>query len=111
MVSGKLPPGKFSPEKFPPIKLPLVNLPQKIPTQKISTWNIPTHIFKYSCQNFLNFCFFILSLLSLILLKRLITFVVLCFKSTEARLFAVYQKNLACRPKWLHTQKRFAGQL
>ena len=82
-VSGKLPPRRFSPIKFPPIK---------VLTKKISTWNILTHAFKYSHHRF--FSFFVFSLLCCYYWYYLKDcFVILCFKSTEVRLIAVYQKN------------------
>ena len=86
MVSGKLPP-----EKFPPIKLPPSKSPRIIPTQKIPSCNISTNVFKYSQPSSLIIFFHYHHRYHWYYLKA--CFVIQCFKSTEVRLVAVYQKN------------------
>ena len=84
---GKLPPRKFPSGIFPPIFL-----------------NIPI--------DFFNFFFFFHYCHRYHWYYLEDCFLFLCLKSAEIRLVAVYQKIIvACRPRWLHTQKGFAGQL
>ena len=88
---GEFPHGKFPPRKFPPGISPPMFL------------NIPTQFFKF-------FHFSLLSPLSLSLNK------ILFFNSVLSNYWSqiccrVAKKVLACWPKWLHTQKSFAGQV
>ena len=84
----ELPPGKF-----PPIKLPPGKFHPKIPTQKIPTRKVPNHVFKCSHPGFFIFLFFHYHhSRHWYYLKD--CFVILCFKSAEVTLVAVYQTNL-----------------
>ena len=86
-VSGKLPPGKFPPMKFPPGLFSPMFL------------NIPTRVFSI-------FCFFIIVTIIID-----ITFCNSMFVVLKSDLLRCIKKFLACRPKWLHAEKSFAGQV
>ena len=100
-VSGKV--GKFPREKFSPIKLPPVNPPGKFPPRKFPPGILPPWFFNF-------FVFSLLSPLLLILHERLF-FNSMFSKCWSQACWGVSKRFIACRSKWLHTQKRFAGQV
>ena len=88
--------------KTPTWKIPTTQTPPWwIPTRKIPTWNIPTYFYIFP-PGF----FSLLSPLSLVLL-----FCNSMFVGLKSDLLRCIEKFLACRPKWLHIQKSFAGQV
>ena len=87
----------------------ILNGIRKTPTRKILTWNIPTHVFKYSHRGFSNFVFSLL--IVLLPLSLLLLFCNSMFVVLKPDLLRCIKKILACPPKWLHTQKSFAGQV
>ena len=93
MVSGKFPPENSYPSNSPPGEFPLGKFPPGIlPTTFL---NIPTRVFKFFfhyCHRYDRYYF-----------KNY--FVILCFKSAEARLVTVFQKMCSLSAKMLVGQK------